>query len=431
MTTNRPPAVRCPQRVITRSLVVAVLTAAGPLWGQDASGPTSKPLVSTVEQMKGQDPLSVNVTVLGHFVEPKKVPASDENVAKLKLPPGFKIARWNETIVRPRMIVVAADGTTYVSSRETGRLTMLKDADRDGKADGRGNVVAEKRNLHGVALSPDGKTMYVTTIREVYSTTVAGDGSLGELKEIYSGLPDAGQHPNRTLAVGPVDGKLYLSVGSTANATDEKNPEAATMLIAEPDGSGRKIFAQGLRNTIGFGWHPLTRELWGADHGIDWLGDDEQPEELNRIEQGKHYGWPYIYADGRFNPQDDPAEGQTMQGLSDASVKPTLMYTAHAAPMQMTFYTGDMFPPEYKNDAFIAMRGSWNRKTPSGYEVVRVRFDKGGKPVAMEPFLTGFLQRTGEGAWTQFARLAGCAQLPDGSLLVGDDSNGVIYRVYR
>ena len=385
-------------------------------------GPTTRPLKPTYEQMRGEDPKAANVTVLGHIVEPKKVPADDDNLARLKLPAGFKIAKWTESVKHPRMIAVTADGTVYVTSRDEGQCVMLKDADAEPR------VVAEKPNLHGIAVSPDGKTMYLTTIKEIYRADIKPDGTLGELREVLRDLPDAGQHPNRTIAFGP-DGKLYVSVGSTANAADEKNPENATILVADPETGERHIFAGGLRNTIGFGWHPATKEMYGADHGIDWLGDDEEPEEFNHIEQGKFYGWPWVYADGRFNPQDDPPEGQTMEQIAARSVEPELIYTAHSAPLQMAFYTGSMFPAEYKNDAFVAMRGSWNRKPPSGYEVVRVHFNEGGKPVSMTPFLTGFLIEDGPESWSQFARLAGLAQMPDGSLLLGDDTNGVIYRI--
>ena len=407
--------------LISSALVAVAFAAAPPALAQ-----TSRPLRSTQEQMKGEDPKAANVTVLGHIVEPKLVPASDENLAKLKLPAGFSIAKWSESVKKPRMIAVATDGTVYVTSRDAGTCTMFKTA--GGKAVGEGTVVAEKANLHGIAIGPDGKAMFFATIREVYSAPIKDDGTLGDLKILCAGLPDAGQHPNRTMNFGP-DGMLYVSVGSTANAADEKNVENATMLRVDPKTGERTVWASGLRNTIGFGWSPVSGEMYGADHGIDWLGDDEQPEEFNHLQEGKNYGWPWIYADGRFNPQDDPPEGKTMESLSAASEKPVLLYTAHSAPLQMAFYTGPMFPAEYRNDAFVAMRGSWNRLPPSGYEVVRVRFDAAGKPTKMEPFVTGFLQKTGDEEWSQFARLAGLAQLPDGSLLLGDDTNGLIYRI--
>lgn len=195
-----------------------------------------------------------------------------------------------------------------------------------------------------------------------------------------------------------------------------------------PDGESRTIYASGLRHTIGVDWHPGTGQMWGMDHGIDWLGDDEQVEELNRIELAKDYGWPYIYGSGRENPQDDPPNGLTMAELKAAATEPVLGYTAHAAPMQFKFYRGAMFPEEYQGDAFVTFRGSWNRSEPSGFEVARVRFDAEGSPTGFEPFLHGFLQQSPEGP-TQSGRPVGLAVAGDGALLFSDDVNGVIYRV--
>ena len=166
------------------------------------------------------------------------------------------------------------------------------------------------------------------------------------------------------------------------------------------------------------------------DNGIDFLGDEAQPEELNHIERGKQYGWPYVYADGRINPQHNQPPGElSAEEWAKWSTPPALTYTAHAAPMQMLFYQGTQFPAEYRGDALVAMRGSWNRRPPSGYEVVRIRFEN-GKPSRIEPFLTGFL--TSNSSPQMFGRPVGVAVARDGALLVSDDTNGVIYRVaYR
>ena len=371
-----------------------------------------------------QSAKSNEVEIVGHVVEPAPLEPTDERIGRLELPDGFEIAKFAEGLVNPRMLAVADDGTVYVTQRSVGNVVMLRDEDGDGRADVQ-QQVASRPNMHGIAI--DGRRMYLTTIQDVYRAEIKEDGTLGELERIIDDLPDAGQHPNRTIALGP-DGKLYISVGSTCNACGEANPENATLLRAEPDGSSRRIFASGLRNTIGFDWQPETGELYGLDHGIDWLGDQEQQEELNRLEQGKKYGWPYIYADGKRNPADEPPGGISMEEWARTSEAPVLLYTPHSAPMQMAFYRGGSFPEEYRGDAFAAMRGSWNRKPPSGYEVVRIRFED-GEPQAIEPFVTGFLVDQGEGEAGQFARLAGLAIARDGALLVSDDSNGVIYRI--
>lgn len=367
--------------------------------------------------------------VVGHFYEPVKLEPTNERVGMLKLPEGFRVSKFAE-MSNPRMIAVNEDGTIYVTQREPGTLSMLRDTNGDGVADAQ-RVVAEKKNLHGLAIH-NGK-MYLVTINEVFVADIRPDGTLGPLKTIINNLPNAGQHPNRTLAVGP-DAMLYITVGSTCNTCREAETDddrLATILRARLDGSDLKVYASGLRNTIGFGWHPASKKMYGMDHGIDWLGDDDQHEELNEIVEGARYGWPYVYANDKIYPHNQPPQGFTKEDWARMSNEPLLLYTPHSAPMGMAFYTGPMFPADYRNDAFVAMRGSWNRKPPSGYEVVRVRFDRTGKPTALEPFLNGFLVRGSapDGKDGQFARLAGLAVARDGALLISDDTNNTVYRV--
>jgi Raf kinase inhibitor-like YbhB/YbcL family protein len=365
-----------------------------------------------------------DATVRGSVLEPRKLEATEGRAKDLlKLPPGFNVSVFADGLINPRWLAVGEDGTVYASRRTIGDIVMLKDENGDGRAE-TVKTVASRPDMHGVTIHA-GKA-YMVTARDVYVADVLPDGSFGDLRRIINDLPDAGQHKNRTLAVGP-DGMLYIQVGSTCNECDESNPENATILQASLDGKTRKIFASGLRNTIGFGWHPATGALYGFDHGIDWLGDDEQMEELNLIQEGKQYGWPFVYGEGKFNPRLDPPEGIRLDQWRDWSEQPVLGYTPHAAPLQMVFYSGQQFPREYVGDAFVAMRGSWNRRPPSGYEVVRVRFQD-GKPAKVEPFMTGFLQKDGD-SYGFLGRPVGLAVTKDGSLLVGDDSNGVIYRI--
>lgn len=369
-----------------------------------------------------ENPKAANVTITGHVLEPKAVEPNAERVSQLGVPDGFSVSIFAEDLGKPRMIAVADDGTLYVTDREAGKVTMLKDEDGDGTAETK-ETVAEREKMHGIAL--DGDTAYLMTVNTVFSAPINEDGTLGELIEIATDFPEGGQHPNRTLVVGP-DDMLYVSVGSTCNACGETNEENATLVRMAKDGSSREIFASGLRNTIGFGFEPESGRIYGFDHGIDWLGDDEQPEEFNLIEEGKQYGWPYVYADSKINPQDEPPQG-TPAEWAEKSAEPVLMYTPHAAPMQMTFNDSEALPSDMRGDAFVAMRGSWNRKPPSGYEVVRVDFEN-GEPQSIEPFLTGFLSGDGED-WTQMGRLAGLATGPDGAMYLSDDTNGVIYRI--
>ncbi|MGY2133142.1 PQQ-dependent sugar dehydrogenase [Hymenobacter sp. HD11105] len=365
---------------------------------------------------------SVTASYKGNIFKPGQVDATDARVAQLKAPAGFAVTKFADKLEKPRMLVVAPNGDVYVSNRDKGTVTLLRDTNKDGKADVT-KQVAQREHLHGLAMK-DGK-LYIAAVREVYAADVKSDGTLSELKTLYKDLPDAGQHPNRTLNFGP-DGKLYLSVGSTCNACDEPNKENATLLEIKPDGSGRRVVAKGLRNTIGFGWHPTTKVLYGFDHGIDWLGDEDQREELNEIKEGADYGWPFVFADGKANPADEPPGGITHEQYAAKTEKPKLLYTAHSAPLGMIFNTGGQFPKEYQNDAFVTMHGSWNRAEPSGYKIVRVHFNDQGQPEKFEDFVTGWLVNNNK---EQFGRVCGIAQHADGSLLVSDDANGVIYRV--
>ena len=348
-------------------------------------------------------------------------------VRTLKLPAGFYIRKYAE-IESPRMMAVNTDGTVYVSSRELGSIRMLKDTNGDGVADIQ-KEVATAPNLHGLAIH-DGK-LYMAAVNSVFVADIQANGTLGAKKEIVSNLPEAGAHNNRSLGIGP-DNKLYLSIGSTCNACEETSNQLATMMRFDLDGSHPVIFASGLRNTIGFGWHPTTSQLFGWDNGVDLL-NATSPEELNSITNGKLYGWPYVYGAGLVNPALSPEQKFGLTGAEWAknSVNPLLTYTAHAAPMQMLFYTGAAFPADYKNDAFIAFHGSWDRPMASGYEVVRVKFNANGKPTQTLPFLSGFYRKKAgpKGQDAQFGRPMGLGQMPDGSLLIGDDTEGVIYRV--
>ena len=363
-------------------------------------------------------------TLGGNVYRPVPVPVTKER--NPRVPAGFT-ARPYAAVAKARILALGPDGTVYVSQRDPGQLVALKDDDGDGRADTQ-RVVLRRPDLHGIAIS--GGRLYIATIREVLVADLQPTGDVGPLKLLADDLPDAGQHPNRTLAVGP-DGKIYLSVGSTCNSCAERNHESATIVRFAPDGGERTVFASGLRNTIGFGWHPVSRRMWGLDHGIDWLGDDDQKEELNELLENQRYGWPWVYADGRINPAQEPPNGYTKEEWARLSEQPALLHTAHSAPMQMAFYDGTQFPKEYRGDAFAAFHGSWNRGTPSGYEVVRIRFDPSGAATAIEPFVTDFLVKDaapggGDGV---VGRPVGVAVAKDGALLVGDDANGVIWRV--
>jgi Raf kinase inhibitor-like YbhB/YbcL family protein len=376
-----------------------------------------------------------DVAIQGFIYEPQRLSPTEARIQALTVPQGFRVQRFAEGLDNPRMLAVADDGTVYVTQRTPGNLVMLRDMDGDGVADIQ-KIVVRQHQLHGVAIR--GREIFLTDIKAVYAGDILPNGRIGQRRIVTSGLPDGGQHPNRTLAFSP-DGELFVSVGSTCNECREPNPQHATLQRIVGDAArsarsdkpaAREIFASGLRNSLAIGWHPGSGRLYAFDNGIDWLGNDEQTEELNEITKaGQRFGWPYVYDDDQINPHTEPVELSSEQ-WAELSEQPVGMYTAHSAPMQMAFYTGAQFPTEYRNDAFVSMRGSWNRKPPSGYEVLRVRFDASGSFSAFEPFVSGFIQplsdRDGVGF---FGRPVGVANAKDGALLFTDDTNNMIYRV--
>ncbi|MET0343840.1 MAG: PQQ-dependent sugar dehydrogenase [Polyangiales bacterium] len=348
---------------------------------------------------------------------------TDALIASLRLPEGFSIGVYARDLKHARMLGV--HGThVYLTRPNQGDVLRLIDADGDGVAEQRVTVASGLEGVHGITFHET--QVFLATPTHVYRADVDPAGNFGAPTAIIDDLPAGGQHPNRTLAIGP-DQKLYVSVGSSCDACRETDPEHATLLRATRDGATRAVFARGLRNTLGFGWHPETGALWGMDHGSDWRGDDLPPEELNHIEAGRDYGWPYCFGDKQidFVIQDPP--DMSKQAYCAKTTAPVRTNQAHDAPIGLAFYTADQFPAAYRNSAFVAFRGSWNRDPATGYKVGRVVFQQ-GEPVAIEDFVTGFLIEDGK---AQFGRLAGIAVAPDGSLLFTDDENGVVYRVHH
>lgn len=361
----------------------------------------------------------------GHVVRPGRVAATERRIRQLQVPEGFAVNVYADGLGAPRMLAVAPDGTVYVTRRASGDVVAMRDEDGDGAAERVWTAVKNIPQVHGITIH--GGQMFLADVHNVYVAELR-DGDVGEPERIIEGLPPGGRHPNRTLAVGP-DTRLYITVGSTCNCCLEKRPESATVLRANLDGSDLQVFANGLRNTLGIGWHPQTAELWGIDNGTDWLGDREPPEELNRLREGEHYGWPFVNGKNELiNLTNYPEEFESKAWL-EKSTPSVLEYVAHSAPLQLAFYTAEQFPAEYRNDAFVSVHGSWNRRSPVGYEIVHIRFDEQGAPVAIEPFLTGFLLQTPQGEWASFGRPAGITVATDGALLFSDDENGVLYRV--
>lgn len=363
----------------------------------------------------------VNVTAGANYAQHEDF--KESMLSRLKVPDGFKVSIAATGLGKPRMLTVAPDGALYVTRRDQGDVLMLRDKDGDGRMEELRTVVAQFPGVHGIALH--GGYMYLISVRELKRGKMNPDGSVGKLDTLITNLPDGGQHPNRTIYFGP-DEKLYITVGSTCNDCDDSNQENASILQVQPGTWKRKIYARGLRNTIGMDWNPQTGELWGADHGRDWLGDDFPPEELNHIKDSAHYGFPLVYADRIVDQTREDPPGTTKEEFAKGTEVPGLTFPAHSAPMQFLFLSkAKGWPQQYATDALLTMHGSWNRTKPDGFNVLRVKFEN-GKPAGYEDFLTGFYNAE---ARTRFGRPCGLAVAPNGAVYVSDDANGVIYSI--
>jgi glucose/arabinose dehydrogenase len=332
---------------------------------------------------------------------------------RIKLPPGFSIAVYAENIPDARSMALAPDGTLFVGNREKDKVYAVVNR----------RPVTIASGLHmpnGIAFR-DG-SLYVAEVNRVWRY----DNVLDWLKQssrtplkpvlVSDKFPSETHHGWKYLAFGP-DGLLYLQVGAPCNICDRGDPYA-TIWRMKADGSSLEIFARGVRNTVGMAWHPDTKELWFTDNGRDNLGDDVPPDELNYAPKpGLHFGYPYCHGGTIADPQfgkGHPCSNYTA---------PAQNLGPHVAALGLKFYNGSMFPAEYRKQIFIAEHGSWNRSQPIGYRITLVRLD-GNRAVKYEPFAEGWLQ--GGSAW---GRPVDILEMPDGSLLVSDDENGVIYRI--
>jgi glucose/arabinose dehydrogenase len=361
-----------------------------------------------------------DVTKITHSTNyPEHLDFVPEMVKLLKVPDGWTVSVAASGLGKPRMLYHTPEGNMYITRRDTGDVLLLKDTNGDGTFDDIKTVVAEFKGVHGITMK-DG-FLYLCNNNELRRYKANSDGTLGAKEMLFKDMPSAGQHPNRTMDFGP-DGKLYISIGTLCNDCKESDREAASIVQVDPVTWKRTIFASGLRNTIGFDWHPQTNEFWGMDNGGDAKGDDWPPEELNNIKQDKNYGYPFAYAKREVDEtREDPA-GDSKEKWAENTEPSIMEFQAHMAPIGFQF-----FPAGSPNsgDAIVNWHGSWNRSKPVGFKVQLVKFVN-GKPAGAEDFLTGFLKGK-----TRFGRPAGVAITASGTVFISDDANGVLYSIKK
>ncbi len=336
----------------------------------------------------------------------------------IKLPPGFGIEVYAEGIFNARSMTLSPNGTLFVSTRSAGNVYAILDHNKDNKAD---EIITIARGMwmpNGVAFK-DG-SLYVAEVNRIlrYDNIEANLKNPPTPVVVNNSFPRDEAHGWKFIRFGP-DGKLYVPVGAPCNVCERDDERYSTIMRMNADGSGLEIYARGVRNSVGFDWHPITNELWFTDNGRDWMGDDLPPDELNRAPQpGLHFGFPYCHG-GNIS---DPEFGHKRK--CEEFVAPEMNLGPHVASLGMRFYTGSMFPAEYRNQIFIAEHGSWNRSTPIGYRVTLVRVSN-NKAISYEVFADGWLQ--GSNAW---GRPVDIQIMFDGSILVSDDHANAIYRIY-
>tara|TARA_B100000029_G_scaffold461611_1_gene493524 strand:- start:4933 stop:6036 length:1104 start_codon:yes stop_codon:yes gene_type:complete len=335
----------------------------------------------------------------------------------IKLPEGFTIDIYAEDVPNARSMATSDEGTLFIGTRRGGKVYAVRDENGDNKGEKIYEIAKGLNMPNGVAVL-DGN-LYVAEVNKIllYENIEHNLNNPPNPKVIYNGYPRDRHHGWKFIRFSP-DGRLYIPVGAPCNVCHEENKMYASITSLKPDGSDMKIFAHGVRNTVGFDWHPHTQELWFTDNGRDWLGDDLPPDELNRAPTaGLHFGFPFCHGDGIQDPEF--GSGRNCEDY----VSPARNLGPHVAAIGMRFYKGGMFPKNYRNQIFIAEHGSWNRSNPLGYRIMFVEL-KGNKVKSYKVFAEGWLQRG-----KPWGRPVDVLILPDGSMLISDDHAGVIYRL--
>ena len=355
---------------------------------------------------------------LGLLVKPNN---TNLPLEKLKIPEGFVISIFADSVVNARSLSYSPSGTLFVSTRSEGNVYALKDTDGDYIADKRYTILKGGNMPNGVAFK-DGD-LYIAEVNRILkiSDIESKLDNPGSPEIVYDKYPTDKHHGWKYVAFGP-DGKLYVPVGAPCNVCESKEKVYASMTRMNLDGSDMEVVHSGIRNSVGFDWHPVTKKLYFTDNGRDMMGDDVPECELNYASsENMHFGFPYCHQ----GDTPDPEFGKTRN--CDEFTPPAAKLGPHTAPLGMTFYTGNQFPEMYHNQIFIARHGSWNRSKKSGYDIVLATLNADGTVLDTKPFITGWLDEGTDDVW---GRPVDMEILPDGSMLISDDYADVVYRVY-
>ncbi|MGK7927074.1 MAG: sorbosone dehydrogenase family protein [Spirulina sp.] len=350
----------------------------------------------------------------------------------LNVPSGFDVNIFADRLDRPRWLALTPTGDVLVTETRQNRIRLLKDRDGDGIAESKETFAQAENGLNipfGMAFSQDSFFLGNTNAVRKYPYHL-GQEKLEGRGEKIADLPGGGynQHWTRNVVLSPDEKQLYVSIGSRSNVSIEPLPRASVQVM-NLDGSEQKTFAFGLRNPVGLDFHPVTNELYTTVNERDGMGDNLVPDYLTRIREGEFYGWPYTYLSSQLLDPRQLQNGRSKNSeLAAKTLTPDVLFQSHSAALGLQFYDGKTFPEQYKNGAFVAFRGSWNRDRGTGYKLVFVPFDETGRPMGeYEDFLTGFLLNPSiPSTW---GRPVGLLVLPDGSLLFTEEANGRIYRV--
>lgn len=447
---------------------ILALATAGSSAAESDAGAEAQNAAAGAETLVGADAYTsweADRPGLGRLIRPGDLPAPAlredvENPAdvvalpdggKPLAPEGFEVELVAEGFQQPRVIRTAPNGDIFVSDSEANEVHILRMHDRSAEPEEHSVFASGLNQPYGIAfypLGPNPEWVYVANADGVVRFPYR-NGDLvatGEPETIVEGIP-TDRHWTRDIVFSPDGGRMFLSVGSGSNIAEQVTGEPeggieafaadhalgamwgeeldrAVVLSFKPDGSDKRVFATGLRNCSGMTLQPANGALWCVVNERDGLGDDLPPDYAAVVREGEFYGWPWFYIGDNDDPRA-PLTGQRPDLAGNVTV-PEVLFQAHSAPLNITFYDGDMFPVEYKRDAFVALHGSWNRGKRTGYKVVRLIFDDSGQPTGeYQDFLTGFVLSEGE-VW---GRPVGVTVANDGSLLITEDGAGSIWRV--